>query len=180
MLSLLRRPAKVTLAPPQPVEAIDPAESINEDYRKAALICGIDNDAMGVCVVLEVLKARGLRPYDRREVEAYLTQLYQNVRFWTWRAVHVRDPRSRGQNWEGTAWLGGDHAYGKAIPYPIVLLINDIREALPDARFFISDERTEGNYPAETVSDPFLAVMVGRTLTVVEAWDEPGFQRGDR
>jgi hypothetical protein len=62
--------------------------------------------------------------------------------------------------------------YQKLIPERVLIIVEQITNRFPDARFFVSEIQHN--------PDPFLGVSVdrNRTLHVVAVWDEPGFSGG--
>lgn len=158
------------------IEALD--DAFAETYRGVATELGLNTAPMDAERFKGWITERGLRVYDRADVQEYLHCKYQvpvgNITHdvkWGWRPLRAADrlkaprPETNGSVQRSTK------PYAKAIPYPVLLTIRDIHQAFPDARFFVSDE-----FYAERIPDPFLMVEIGHEQFIVERWDEQSFR----
>jgi len=109
------------------------------------------------------LSENGICVYDRQRVRRYMDSITPSGSEWIWAPIAYRDPIA--------PWDIPTAAYRKAIPMPVLMTIAKIREAFPEAEFFVTDIR---RLPK---GDPFLSVrMPGEELFIIERWDEPGFR----
>jgi hypothetical protein len=115
----------------------------------------------------------GLPTYPINSVTRYLDSkfpLAAGVKGWVWVPIRYKD-KVKGFSFNDV----DSRTYTKPIPFPVLKTIDEIQTAHPEAKFFISDERQRGD---NTEKDPFLLVTLddGRTLNVIERWDEPSFR----
>lgn len=117
----------------------------------------INNDFM------QFLSDHGLVLYDRVSVSKFLKQKAgkRNV---VWRPLREADKAKSKSRWEDRPVS----QYKKAVPYPVLLLVQDILEKFPMAKFYVSDYQV-------VRPDPFLEVRLNGKRYVVEHWDEPEF-----
>ena len=110
----------------------------------------------------------GLPTYDTQRALTYLDFKFKGRDKWVWVPLRAKDMVS-DFGFNDT----DKRTYSKPIPFAVLKTIDEIQSMHPEAKFFISDERR----PTDE-KDPFLAVTLdnGRTLHIVERWDEPSFR----
>ena len=149
-------------------------------YIDTARKLGVINAAVKLEMLLDLLQKKGLGVYPYKKVEAYLDEMFGKAvddyyPSWGWRPLRAEDngalqrTRQARQNPNGDILRG---VYQKAIPYPVLLTVQEIIETVPGVHFFVSDEARRSNF-----EDPFLAVScAGMDMCVIERWDEPSFR----
>jgi hypothetical protein len=114
----------------------------------------------------------GLPTYPLSSVISYLDSKFPPAdnlnKGWVWVPLRHKDI-VKGRSFNDTE----NRTYTKPIPFPVLKTIDEIQTAHPEAKSFISDERQTSDN-----KDPFLLVTLddGRTLNVIERWDEPSYR----
>ena len=159
---------------PQTLAAkIDP--ELGREYTALAAELGIDPGPITKERFKAFLAENGIPCYIYKEVAAYLEKQYGKAGpaspTWGWRPVREIDRQGVAQwHYKNGMLQRAASVYKKAIPMPVLYTMKKIKDAFPDAHFFISDEMNDVPKP-----DPFLLVAVSDYAFVVERWDEPGF-----
>lgn len=107
----------------------------------------------------DFLAENGITVYKESRVNWYMNSITPSGHRWLW--AQVKAPSDRYQ----------PNAYTKPIPLAVLLTMEKIVDAFPDARFEVTDitEMPKG--------DPFLRVHVsGGDWFIIERWDEPRFR----
>lgn len=163
-LSIAPQKPRIVLAAPSLIEGSAP----DADYFELAKKLGVPTNLQGV------IQHLNLRVYNTQHVVQYLDEAFRSVaethgweHGWVWRPLRKKDAvTSRSFNESADP-------YTKAVPYAVLKTVEAIQEHCPTAKFFVSDERRRSDE-----KDPFLMVTAdeGRTLFIVERWDEPKFR----
>lgn len=129
------------------------SEDITEEYKALQL-------KLGIGIIFP--------SYPLESVLRYLDAKYGCRTNWAWVPVRHTDIITANNFNDVT-----NRTYTKPIPFPVLKTIDEISTLYPQAQFFISDERQPSD-----MKDPFLLVTLdkGRTLHVVERWDEPAYR----
>lgn len=153
----------------QPVQYIDDIAPAN--YNDLALKIGVMVVAPAANRAARTLKENGVHVYPIERVEAYMDK----KGYWKWFPLRSIDPavdRFRLTNHEYPNIYGGVSmdVYDKAIPYPVLLIVDNLLTLLPDAHFYVA--------ALDKNPDPFLGLWVpgDGQIHVVERWDEPSFR----
>jgi len=107
----------------------------------------------------QFLAENGICVYDEKRVHRYMDSITPSYKTWGWHRLEHREDEASSNG-----------CYTKPIPLPVLMTVAKIREAFPEARFWVTDiaEIPKG--------DPFLSVGVGEERFIIERWDEPGFR----
>jgi hypothetical protein len=158
---------------------IDPGEAIDAEYAALVADLGLSSVAMDLARFKDWLHTSGLQVYQREEVQEYLHTKYKvpvgNITskvLWGWRPLRQADQIiTRAVVYINGEVQRGAPPYAKPIPMPVLLTVKAVRDLVPSAHFFVSDE-----LQAERIPDPFLLVEIGSESFVIERWDEPTFR----
>lgn len=147
-------------------------EAPGEAYRKLAAKLGVKSAALREAELESVLREEMIPVYEYAKVEAFLNDQCRRagavntwIRFqWSWKPLRKQDRMKHGERVSNSV-------YQQAVPYPVLLRVEQIAERLPEAKFFVSE--------IEKVQDPFLAVTVegSQRFWVIERWNEPNFRQ---
>jgi hypothetical protein len=109
--------------------------------------------------------------YNLESVINYLDSKFPSkdmMKGWVWVPLRWKD-RETSHSFNDTT----SRSYQKPVPFAVLKTVDEIQTQYPEAKFFISDERN-----ANDEKDPFLMFTLdcGRTIHVVERWDEPAYR----
>lgn len=114
------------------------------------------------------LAENGICVYDRDAVIKYLNSIRPRGHKIVWRSL--TDSDALDENFRRSPYHTFYEPYGQLVPTPVLMTIEKIMDAFPDAGFLVSSF----DMPKE---DPFLAVLYVGEAWIVERWDEPGFRQ---
>ena len=117
------------------------------------------------------LQDENIHMYNVDQVGKFLTK---KLGEWHWRGIRQCDVDELKDGWsmesDGKRIQFSDRLYADKIPLPVLLTVEKIQAAVPEAHFYVS---TAGK-PNE---DPFLLVTARNVgAFIVERWDEPDFR----
>jgi hypothetical protein len=137
------------------------------EYARVTAKLGIASPAFTKLETEHVLSELGIEVFDWEEVREFLDKAFPTrwsdsgatrTGGWEWKPLQAVHATARFE------------AYPKAIPLPILLLVERVADRLPEAVFFVSDEKSPQDF-----LDPFLMMRHGGNVWVIACWDEPGF-----
>lgn len=182
-----RNKEAAVIAAPEPITVTAQSEDELAAYATAVLSAGGDaaSPFLLEAKLAHALAENGLSEYDYPKVVDYLAVKFPDG--WGWVPFSTQDdfaPEAdfgRRMNpmaiqewdWRRNGWIvARGRVYTKPVPLPVLNTISVIRTAVPQIKFFISDE-LRPDY-----GDPFLMVKIpgSETCHVIERWDEPSFR----
>ena len=192
MFTLLKRKILAQTAVEDPIEASKavPTQQFQEtdtdflkDYRRVAEKLGVAVRSPGSLTPFKTwLSTEGVPCYSEDKVKTYLNKMLgknntdytHTSQYWLWRGARVNDTIIYNTKYAGAPVGLTSLKYSKPLPYPVMLTMERIQGAFPNAGFYISDTYTDNEKAA--MRDPFLLVIVGDERYIVERWDEPNFR----
>lgn len=142
------------------------------EYHRVALTIGFEgNGALFDQRLERFLLENNIHTYHSRDVVPYLDKQLGND--WVWAGLRPTDTEHlTGWSSEmgGRRVSFGRRTYRGAVPLPVLLTVQTIQQAFPEAHFYVSET-------AKVNGDPFLMVASrDGGCYIVERWDEPGFR----
>lgn len=167
---------------PVPTAVVVEDDPMPDGYLERATRLGLEGITESINVENERRKFRrflsenGVCTYDRDAVHKYLKSICPKGHDIMWRSLtsdaKMLDDDMRFRNLYNSlsfvAYRPG--VYKSIIPEPVLMTIEKIKSAFPDAEFYVSTF----DMPKE---DPFLAVLYANHGWIIERWDEPGFRQ---
>ncbi len=179
-VALLNEPEAVVKETVPVAESEDlsiPSDEFSQ-YRRIADKIGWRSDSVDDERFRHFFAENGINVFPIEKVESYLNSEFgpykQGTPTWYWRPLREKDMQAQlgmsGRD-RKNGQINNDGWYQLEVPLPVLMTIEKIYDAIPEARFYVSESVEEG--------DPFLMVT-GSGFTgavfVIERWNEPSFR----
>lgn len=165
--------------PPRPSARRPPADRMQDimDYTQLCKKVGAKPRELRSLTLRQFLADNGMPEYDPRQVADWLNHLAQEAGphvLYHWKPLREKDLKMPDIRW----WWHNDNygeraktsskQYDGLVPSTVLLTVQKIAKAFPDACFFVSEVEDP---------DPFLAVgFPNQLLVIVDWWAEQGFK----
>ena len=171
ILSRLGIKQKQEEEPEIPSQFLPQAElgSSRDEYLRVASAVGLaESPALRFECLRQFIQSENIRCFNSDQVHTFLDKKMGKGK-WEWAPLRQSDLEHRKGWRDGDEVPFGTKIYTEAVPLPVLLTMEKIQAALPDAHFYVS-------HNSDPNEDPFLYVTVGVNGYIVERWDEPDFR----